>query len=597
MAALRWAARVAQLSLVAADVACFDGSGSFVEAQWPFCQKVHDDVLVYYGPSADASFLKLGLYADGHSGWSALAFAGNGGMKGAQQFVVRQDGGAWVAEERYSTDYALPQMQETQDLTLIFASDENGGTAWGLLLPLMSCGAGERYPVEDASRWMHWALGSSHSFAYHSNKRGQFHTNLISGPPTLPNMSGLDEVDVLMPDVDVVLGQGGTDPTNPYICGIFDLAQLLPADKSASDKHHVVKFAPKLSASSEQYVHHMILYSCDNAASYGISLTHNQVIGECESMPPGCDSLKWPWAVGSEDVVFPADVGMPFGGNVHWLALQVHYYNPSLDVGIKDSSGVMMIFSDSLRTHDAAVFDLNGGTHPSHRDPLPAGQVDITLSTVVVPKECTNTWDVPGINVLGVVHHGHLVGKSFSIDVTNSADGSYRGTLRREKRYDFNHQSLEPSLLSTISKGDELTFTCKYDTSSRTEPTEFGDLTQNEMCFSAFTYYPAQSMTGATIGEGQQTIECAGLSSLSYSAPVVSPPACAQLGDLSSSDASNILSIMTADLPESWIPEATTATTTRVLPRATTSPAPTCSCLRSVISAFLLHCLLPQCTV
>ncbi|CAK0875410.1 unnamed protein product [Prorocentrum cordatum] len=609
--ALRLVACVAQLSRMAADVTCFGGNGNFIQDQWPFCKKVHDDVLIYYGPSAEGSFLKLGLYAAGHSGWSALAFAGNGGMKGAQQFVVRQEGGTWIAEERYSTDYAPPQMQETQDLTLIFASEEKGGTAWGLLLPRISCGAGDRYPVEDVSRWMHWALGSSHSFAYHSSKRGQFHVNLLSGPSTLPDLPSLEEVDVLMPDVDVVLGKGGNDPTNPYICGIFDLAQLLPANRSVLDKHHVVKFVPKLSASSEQYVHHMILYSCDSAAAalYDKYVSHNQVIGDCRSMPPACNALKWAWAVGSEDVVLPADVGMPFGQNVRWLALQMHYHNPLLVAGVKDSSGVMMIFSDSLRTHDAAVFDLNGGTSPNHRNPLPAGQADITLSTVTVPEQCTNAWDVPSINVLGVLYHGHLVGKSFGIDITSSADGSYRGTLRQEKRYDFNHQNFEPPLLNTISRGDELTLTCKYDTSSRTEPTEFGDATKNEMCWGAFMYYPAQMMTGAMIDKGsvlttlmgKKSIRCAGVGQLSYTAPVVAPPACMQLGDLSSVRASNILSTMTADLPATWISKYTTTTTMRKTPdlRAslTSSPAPTCSCVLSVIGAFVLHGLLHASTM
>ncbi|CAK0826639.1 unnamed protein product [Prorocentrum cordatum] len=126
-------------------------------------------------------------------------------------------------------------------------------------------------------------------------------------------------------------------------------------------------------------------------------------------------------------------------------------------------------------------------------------------SATVVPKGCTNIWDVPSINVLGVVYHGHLVGKSFNIDVASSVDGSYRGTLRREKRYDFNHQSLEPRLLKTISRRDELTFTCKYDTSSRTELTAFGELTQNGTCWSAFTYYPAQAMT-STMTKGASHI-------------------------------------------------------------------------------------------
>ena len=39
--------------------------------------------LRYYGTSGD--FVKMGLFVESHSGWSALAFGGNGGMKGAQQ--------------------------------------------------------------------------------------------------------------------------------------------------------------------------------------------------------------------------------------------------------------------------------------------------------------------------------------------------------------------------------------------------------------------------------------------------------------------------------------------------------------------------------
>ena len=35
----------------------------------------------------------------------------------------------------------------------------------------------------------------------------------------------------------------------------------------------------------------------------------HQVVPECESMPNSCYELKWPWAVGSEPVVFPAEVG------------------------------------------------------------------------------------------------------------------------------------------------------------------------------------------------------------------------------------------------------------------------------------------------
>eukprot|EP00913_Durusdinium_trenchii_P034850 g32598.t1 len=141
-------------------------------------------LLRYYGPQGD--FVRLGLFIEQHSGWSALAFGGNGGMKGAQQFVVRKVDGAFVAEERrsaatefrgegraettmrgktrqglrqrmqqelltqkpcrprlrdeshkwrskrdicgdiggYSTDYVTPALQPTQEVALIFANED-----------------------------------------------------------------------------------------------------------------------------------------------------------------------------------------------------------------------------------------------------------------------------------------------------------------------------------------------------------------------------------------------------------------------------------------------------------------------------------------
>lgn len=156
MAFLR-ALAVLSVPLGAASSACFDGQGGFTQEHWSFCERLTEKIFMYYGPSGD--FLKLGLFVESHSGWSALAFGGNGGMKGAQQFVVRKVNNAFVAEERYSTDYVTPELQPAQEIALIFASEENGNIAWGVAIPRSSCAAGERYPVEDISRFMHWALG------------------------------------------------------------------------------------------------------------------------------------------------------------------------------------------------------------------------------------------------------------------------------------------------------------------------------------------------------------------------------------------------------------------------------------------------------
>eukprot|EP00931_Biecheleriopsis_adriatica_P115438 TRINITY_DN91222_c0_g1_i1.p1 TRINITY_DN91222_c0_g1~~TRINITY_DN91222_c0_g1_i1.p1 ORF type:complete len:710 (-),score=132.45 TRINITY_DN91222_c0_g1_i1:108-1991(-) len=443
------------------------------------------------------------MHVANHAGWSALALAGNGGMKGAQQIVVRKVDGNFVAEDRYSEAYSQPTLSDEQDVSLIFATEEGGSVTWSVMLPVDSCKSAvanfsRNYPIQNVSRWMHWALGSDHNFAYHSTSRGQFHANLISGPSEKPSFDNLLEVDIRMPNASVVLGEGGTDATNPYVCGIFDLEKMLPSSRSIDDKHHVVKFAPYLNADSEKYVHHMILYACPDGQ--GISYEHGQIVPECESMPTGCYEMKWPWAVGSQDVIFPAGVGMPFGEGKRWLALQMHYYNPRLDPDVKDSSGVRLIFADTPGSQDAGVMQFNGGTSPRMRSPLPAGEKELKLSWTT-PSECTEMWR-SDINVLGTVHHSHLLGSYMTLEVMNG--GEWKGLLRNENRYDFNHQSLEEGGIKMLKRGDAIRMTCVYDTTQKTEPTTFGDLTQQEMCYAAALYYPVQDMNSPTYREVSQ---------------------------------------------------------------------------------------------
>lgn len=47
------------------------------------------------------------------------------------------------------------------------------------------------------------------------------------------------------------------------------------------------------------------------------------------------------WAVGSQDVQLPDNVGMPIGEGDFFVALQLHYYNPAL-INVVDTSGVTL---------------------------------------------------------------------------------------------------------------------------------------------------------------------------------------------------------------------------------------------------------------
>mmetsp|Transcript_84360 Transcript_84360/g.145849 ORF Transcript_84360/g.145849 Transcript_84360/m.145849 type:complete len:232 (-) Transcript_84360:88-783(-) len=188
------------------------------------------------------------------------------------------------------------------------------------------------------------------------------------------------------------------------------------------------------------------------------------------------------------------------------------------------------------------MLEINGGTSPHRRPSLEPGQDNLVLPTMVIPKEVTET--MPNdLNILAVVHHGHLIGKSFKMEVTNG--GNYVGMLRHEKMYDFNHQSFEEPSLKMLRKGDDLTFECTYDTSARTEKTEFGDSTQNEMCWGALLYYPAMPVAECQYCGNfgaKRCIYCDGMNDrLDFFAPSVNPPQCQAKGDLSSTEATSIL--------------------------------------------------------
>lgn len=537
---LLWLVAASAAPVVAQDPrTCFDDTTAFSPSDWDFCLQIHDDppLFMYYKPMPEQGNLMLGLHATKETlGWTALAFAGNGGMKGASQIVVRQvensdsdtnsgDPTKWIAEDRNSQAYSTPVLDESQDVKLLFANQtEEGETSWGVLLPLQSCDAENvDYPVQDISRYMHWALGedADHGFFFHGARRGQFHANLMRPPPEDSAMSSAmtltavtkqanpqelqDEkkedllaVEILMPNIDVVIGEEGGDPTNPYKCTFFDWDKILP-NADPDSIVHVTRLSPVLHEPSEPYVHHMILYSCEVSPlsateSLPAHLEHGKLIDHCQSMPPGCTFMRWPFAVGTPDTILPKDVGVPFGGagkGRNWLGLQMHYYNPNLHENVVDNSGVRLHYTEEIRAQDAGYLQVNGGTHPFMRpEQIPVGHTDYEISPFVVPSSCTaEIWDEP-INILGVGHHMHLSGKLMSIEVERN--GENLGPLRIEKGYDFNHQSGEPSNIPQLLPGDQLNMHCHYDTSRLTEDVSFGELTQNEMCYAVIFYYPKQ---------------------------------------------------------------------------------------------------------
>jgi len=510
-AAIVWASATSLLRVVHAGN-CYKEGVPFHQVNWKYCQEISDTLHMYYTPLNDT--IMLGLHAtEGVTGWSSLAPAGNGGMKGASQIVVRKDEATdeWIAEDRYSMEYQMPSMDEKQDVQLLFAQqdEDTGETAWGVVIPQNSCDEPYDYAIEDRNTFMLWALGNSHPFSFHGADRGQFTANLMGPPPTTIDLDSYDSVDLLMPNVPVVRGEKNLDPMNPFICSYFDMNVMgEEMGFTEEDKVHMVGYEPVITEGNSQFIHHLTLFTCEGYSTIengqagttqldDSNLEHQTVIPACTNMPPGCSNMVAAWAIGADSPAFPEDVGFPIGEGQRWMVMQMHYYNPNMVKDVMDSSGVRLYLTKDLRPIDGAIMHFVVGTQTGQHPPLPGGKKDIAMETLYAEPDCTKQWTEP-LTVMDVAHHSHFKGTHQEIIVER--DGKNLGPMRKEFRFDYNHQTgLEPvSALHTLYPGDRLAATCHFDTSDvpEGEEVQIGEESNKEMCYPTFSYYPKQKLTG-----------------------------------------------------------------------------------------------------
>ena len=112
------------------------------------------------------------------------------------------------------------------------------------------------------------------------------------------------------------------DPSNPFICSYFDMEELgQEIGFTTDDKIHMVGFEPVITEGNTQFIHHLVLFTCEGYLSFdgdqgefsGLddsNLEHNLVLPACTDMPPGCSNLVVAWAVGAGAVTYPEDVGI-----------------------------------------------------------------------------------------------------------------------------------------------------------------------------------------------------------------------------------------------------------------------------------------------
>lgn len=175
---------------------------------------------------------------------------------------------------------------------------------------------------------------------------------------------------------------------------------------------------------------------------------------------------------------------MEEGNNI--VVMETHYDNPNLEGNAFDNSGVRLYYTDTMRKHEA------GSLHIGDRFVFLAGEkvMDDVPYQFTCSSNCTRKFARP-VQLFSSFSHMHRTGREI---YTNQFD-SKNQFIRQFNSVNFWSDSFQfGNLLSeerTLSPGDSLQTTCRYDT-SKLPNTVFGGETKDEMCLEIIGYYPVQ---------------------------------------------------------------------------------------------------------
>ena len=241
---------------------------------------------------------------------------------------------------------------------------------------------------------------------------------------------------------------------------------------------------------NEQVLHHWLLYDVPGGAIDG---TFEPCIGTHVLQDA---QLVAGWAVGSNDVEMPPDVGLRMPKSDRSFLLEWHFYNSTPAVQ-EDGSGIRIcLVPKGTRAKTAGMTwlgteDFNG----------PAGMPPGVESEF--GGTCFNDSNEP-ITIFRIWPHMHQWGRNMRSEV--SAGGVGAPTEVFNKPFDFNYQiSYEANIV--LMPGDSITSTCRFHNESA-YPVPFGPSSDQEMCYQFAFSYPAGALDNGVVSLVGATNTC-----------------------------------------------------------------------------------------
>ncbi|XP_037653314.1 dopamine beta-hydroxylase [Choloepus didactylus] len=404
-----------------------------------------------------------------------------GELENADLVVLWTDGDRAYFGDAWSDQKGQLHLDPQQDYQLLQAQKTPEGLYLLFKRPFATCDPKD-YFIEDGTVHLVYGLleepfPSLEAINTSSLRTGLQRVQLLKpniSVPTLP--SDLHTLEIRAPDV-LIPGQETT-----YWCYITELPEEFP-------RHHIVMYEPIVTEGNEALVHHMEVFQC--AAEFE-SFPHFS--GPCDSkMKPSrlnyCRHVLAAWALGAKAFYYPEEAGLAFGGagSSRYLRLEVHYHNPLKIQGRRDSSGIRLFYTATLRPHDAAIMELGLVYTPVMA--IPPREPAFVLTGYCTAK-CTRLALPPaGIHIFASQLHTHLTGRQVVTVLVR--DGREREVVNRDSHYSPHFQEIRMlKKVVSVRPGDVLITSCTYNTRDREQATVGGFGILEEMCVNYVHYYP-----------------------------------------------------------------------------------------------------------